>query len=193
VDRAVTDAYIRPGQYVELALDGETAFYAMSRGPTRSRGELELLVRTSGDGFGAALAALPVGTALDVSMPVGAGFPVEDVRERPVILVGVGTGIAPLRALLHELDAPSRLYYGHRAEADFAYGRELDEMSEVIRVVSNPAPDWRGLVGRVQDALRDRPPPRLAGAVAFVCGPEEMVDEVRAWFTDRGVEAYVNY
>jgi NAD(P)H-flavin reductase len=188
VDPTVTDAYTRPGQYVEIGGGEDPAIYAMARGPSRSRGELELLVKKR-----ARIAGLEAGAEVQISMPVGAGFPVAEVQGRPAILVGVGTGIAPLRALLHELDAPSTLYYGHRDEPEFAYGDELDKMTEVIRVASAPGPDWRGLVGRVQDALRDRPPPRLAGAVAFVCGPEEMVVEVKGWFVDRGVDAFVNY
>jgi sulfite reductase (NADPH) flavoprotein alpha-component len=72
------------------------------------------------------------GVKVYVQKAHGFGLPIDP--EKPVIMIGPGTGIAPFRAFLHErmaMRAPGRnwLFFGHqRRDCDFFYEDELTGM-----------------------------------------------------------------
>lgn len=82
------------------------------------------------------LAALPVGTRLNVSLRRGGLHTSEDEIRRPMVLIAPGTGIAPVRALLWEgvtsddqtMGKRVLFFGGRNRNADFFYRDEWDHL-----------------------------------------------------------------
>ena len=141
--------------------------------------------------------ALPEGVLAEAGASVwvsaASGGPIMDhlERTRAVVLIGMGTGVAPLRAILQVLSKQSRvetivLLQGARAPDDLLF---YDEFSVLERpgysyfpVLSRPYDNWAGLRGYVQDHLDSRP----AGTQYCICGSLEMVRQVGSLLLARG-------
>jgi sulfhydrogenase subunit gamma (sulfur reductase) len=176
-----------PGQYLRVRLGGEDNPYALASEPGAAA--LELLFKTETELTGA-MAALAVGDTIQVGVPQGKGFPVENDAGRDLILCAAGTGIAPLRAVVRTI-LPVRarygvvtLYYGQRTRAHFAYVEEMDDWRAAGIAVHLVASDASG--GRVQDAVAANPP-ATAHAVAYVCGMKPMIADLSKVFTALGL------
>jgi NAD(P)H-flavin reductase len=187
--------YEVPGQYVRVTLAPDvSAFLAIANAPGTPY--LELLVNSQ-TRVGTVLAALGVGASVEVSHPMGAGFPLRNGVGRDLLLLACGSAMAPMRAciqyvLARRADYGSvRLYYGTR-EPCFAYGHEHHYWStkgvELVRVVSSATAHWPGLRGHVQQAL-ELEPPRLSNAVVYACGMPAMLEGVASVLQRLGVPA----
>lgn len=140
---------------------------------------------------------LRVGQKLTVVGPFG-DFHYRD-NDRDMVLVAIGTGLAPIMAILrHMKDAainrPCTLYFGARNHSDLYMMDELRQMSEsmanfsLIPMLSQPKPEdmWTGEVGRVNDAL-DRLFEYNGNQEAYLCGNPKMIDGVVAALTKKGM------
>ncbi|MCX6356325.1 MAG: FAD-binding oxidoreductase, partial [Candidatus Aureabacteria bacterium] len=89
----------RTGQFVELTVPGvgEAPFTPSSSQYTE--GPLELTVMGVGK-VTRALHRMGVGAQVGVRGPYGRGYPLEAFRDREILIVGGGVGLAPLRSLL---------------------------------------------------------------------------------------------
>lgn len=193
-----------PGQFVKVVLEpyGE-AFFAIASSLREPGNAFELLVK-HGTPLADALAALPLGAQLRVSVPSGPGFPMSRARGKNVLLFASGSGISAIRSVIEKVRHSRAefkdvvLYFGARSPGAFAYVDELDTWARsgirVLRTVSQPASSgWEGLTGYVQAHLPHEP---LENAVAFLCGPLEMVSDVTHALLERGMrreDIYVNY
>jgi NAD(P)H-flavin reductase len=201
--RALCEQYKEPGQYLELVHpELGSGYFALAAAPALSgqaddSGELELLVRR-GPGLAGLLAMLPPAGELDTHGVRGAGFSLSAQAGRDLLLLAVGSGIAPMRAVLQLLRRQRRsygriaLYYGERDEASFAYRGELLALRElsidVTLVLTQPPAAWKGGVGYVQSHLRIQPPPWLGpGTAALLCGQPAMVREATTLLTEHQV------
>lgn len=89
-----------PGQYLQVRCGpGEApAYMALANAPGEP---WALLVKAQGGG--ARIAEAQEGQELELGAPMGPGYPLEAVPPGgDLLLVGVGTGLAPLRSALHE-------------------------------------------------------------------------------------------
>jgi sulfhydrogenase subunit gamma (sulfur reductase) len=191
-------AHVVPGQVVKVRAPSGEAYFALASAPSAD-GLADLLVKRGGRIADEVVAAATPGTSLELTAPVGNGFPIAEAEGRDVLLFAAGSGIAPVRALVQHLvrhrDRHGRitLFYGQRRGGDFAYRREhLDWERRGVRVVLCPsgADDaWQGVRGWVQEVARSLAfggvPP--GDSVAFVCGMSAMVSDVRATLAEAGV------
>lgn len=144
-----------------------------------------------------ALCAAGPGTVIGVRGPFGRGWDVDAARDKDVVIVAGGLGLAPLRpvvhALLRERDAYGTvsLVTGARTAADLLFRQELDRWwhegdIRVRTTVDRPSAGWHGSVGVVTGEL-----PRVdfdpARTMAMVCGPEIMMRVVATRLVERGV------
>lgn len=180
----------RAGQHVAVwpLAEGEDArprYYSLASPPSGAGG-LELCVGESEDA-----PELERGGQVWLSLPAGQPAVPEPVAS--LALIGVGTGVALLRAVLLEqgaLAAPPRiaLLVGFRFEEDVLYAAEFEErvragVLDYRPVLSQPSPSWRGLSGRVQAHVKD-----LAPAERYcVCGKLGLVEDVRGMLLGSGV------
>lgn len=198
-------AHTAPGQYVQIRAGGnKPGFFALASAPGRP--QIELLIKR-GSPIADAIISTPVGATLQVSPPAGRGYPMEQARGRSLFVIGVGSGIAPLRAVIQSVidqrDAYGRvcLIYGARNSGGFPYCAEMASWKtrsiDVIQVCSQPAAGtWNGTVGRVQHALLAGHAQIDPASAAFVCGMKAMVEDVKAALMKLGLPAdrvYQNY
>jgi NAD(P)H-flavin reductase len=190
----VADAFHRPGQYHRVRVTHEKeALFAMASAPGGD--VFEYLIRST-EGVSSQWAQLDPGAEVEVSFPQGPGFPLELAHGRTLLLVGTGTGFAPLRSVVHALRPQRSLYgpihglYGAHSPSHLAWRQEFTELIaedvHIVSTVSVPDSTWSGEIGRVQH-LVTRLPSR--DAVAFLCGQTEMVAAVSRQLMEQGLAA----
>ena len=187
----------RAGQYVAVSAEIHSApvqrYYSIAS-PPRSDGRIELCVQTEGE-FGAHLKGLRPGAELGCSEPAGRMRMLD--AERPAVYFAAGTGVAPLRAiLLSQLAADPRasatLVLGGRQRDDLLYRDEFEALCAkhggftLLPTVSGDDADWDGLRGRVT-AHVDRAIAGRDSLDAYLCGPPEMVAELRTRLAAEGI------
>ena len=126
------DFQYKAGQYVEFILrDGDRRSYSIANAPHRQRQlldnaqpaiELHLRHMPGGKFTDHVFSALKERDILRIEGPFGSFFLRED-RSRPLILLASGTGFAPIKALIEQLEhavmtQPAHLYWGCRRRAD---------------------------------------------------------------------------
>jgi len=176
-----------PGQVAVLRVGEEQpAYFAFASAPEER--ELEILVKRTA-GASVALFEMSEGDKIELVNVAGHGFDLEAIRDRDLVFVAMGTGVAPLRsALRHVLQRKSEfgnlvVLYGARTPDDFCYRDETglweDAGVELRQVISRPGNhDWSGPTGYVQSLL-DHVLPDLKSPVALVCGSREMIAQTR--------------
>lgn len=175
-----------PGQVAVLGVNGEgPAYFAFASAPEDR--ELQILVKRTAASL--ALFDMNEGERVDLLGVAGHGFDLDRHRGCDLVLVAMGTGVAPLRsALRHVLNRKQDfgqlvVLYGARTPDAFCYRDETESWEdagvELRQVISRPdGHDWSGPTGYVQSLL-DHVLPELKSPVALVCGSREMIDQTR--------------
>jgi ferredoxin-NADP reductase len=130
---------------------------------------------------------LQEGDELELRGPIGGWFAWGPEDGGPLLLVGGGSGIVPLAAMLRDRgaagsDVPARLVVSARTEADVFYRDEMERLAGpdlVVTLTRERSPAWTGRRGRVDGPLLSE----VAFAPAeephvFVCGPTGFVEAV---------------
>ncbi|MCC6264308.1 MAG: FAD-dependent oxidoreductase [Bryobacterales bacterium] len=194
------ELHFLPGQFVSFTeqIDGKaiTRAYSIASIPNGNRFELCLNLVKDGR-FSPRLFAMRPGETVPMKGPLGTFTLSEPSRES--LHIAVGTGIAPIRGLLLEARragaAPATLIYGARHEHGLLYREEFEAMEKEVGkdrfrfhpTITRPTEAWKGATGRVQVHLE----PALNGRTdvnVYVCGMKEMVNDVRAWLKEHGVD-----
>jgi NAD(P)H-flavin reductase len=140
--------------------------------------------------------SLPLGATLEIEGPFG-DFTWQPSPGPAALLVGVGTGIAPLRALIEEeLARRSQrrliLVAGHRAPEDVLFAADFARLEteharfRFVPTLSRAGEVWTGHHGRVQSRLIEAA--RSLGELdAYVCGRVDMVSDVVSALQAQGV------
>lgn len=184
-----------PGQWVSLRIPradtGEVIArsYSIASWP-RPDGTIDIAVTRVENGPGSNfLHAAEIGTTLPMTDAAGFFVMPEEVA-RPVLFVGTGTGVAPLRSMLHATLARGvrhemALLSGTRTPQDILYAEEFTETAARFAnfrfepTLSRASDDWTGRRGYVQSHV-----PELVAALGgacdvYVCGLNAMIREVR--------------
>lgn len=156
---------------------------------------------------GYAHAALKAGDALDVLTPAGRFCaPLDPANAKHYVAVAAGSGITPIISILSsalevEPDSECTLIYGNRTTASIMFLEELQDLKNrfptrfaFYNVLSRERQDVDLFSGRIDG-------PKLSGFLEkfvdpetvddwFLCGPMEMVDELRAVLGDHGVDPH---
>jgi anaerobic sulfite reductase subunit B len=193
-----------PGQVAILGVRGEEpAYFAFASAPDDA--EMEVLVKQR-IGASRILYDLHEGDEISLLGIAGRGFDLDHHKNRDLVFVAMGTGVAPLRSALrhvlkHREDFGQLVVlYGARTPEDFAYRDEVqgwaDAGVELRQVISRPGRhDWSGPTGYVQSLL-DNVLPNLSSPVALICGSREMIDQTRERLAKMGFkpeEILTNY
>jgi ferredoxin-NADP reductase len=108
--------------------------------------------------------------------------------ESPVLLVGGGSGVVPLMAILRHRrrampELPMRLVYSVRTAEDVIYADELGD-DAVLTFTRQPPEGWAGHTGRIGSALIADAP--LDSATAFACGSNGFVESASRLLLESG-------
>lgn len=177
-----------PGQYVMIDVPGKgvTRTYSMANPPSEP-GRIELQTRRTPGGLatdGWIFKDLAEGDSLTISGPYGRFF-LREARTDPMILIGGGTGLAPLKSIVRhvlEIGLQHRLYLyqGARTQADLydvEFYRALQEQHPDQFTYRPCLSDeqWDGPMGMVTDVVAaDFETCRKH--TAYLCGPPPMVE-----------------
>lgn len=151
------------GQFVQLTVPGlgECPFTPSSK-PGRTR-NMEITVMKTGTAT-AALHEKKAGEILYVRGPYGNGFPVDKLRDREVLIVGGGCGMAPLRSLIHEILSDRNRYprvlmlYGCKTPQDQLYKKNFagwEDEFELHKSADEAPSSWDGHVGLVTELFEN--------------------------------------
>jgi CDP-4-dehydro-6-deoxyglucose reductase len=205
------------GQYIDVMLPGGRRRSFSIASPPHDSQLLELHVRrVVGGEFSAPLfEASPRSVLLTIEGPLGQ-FTYRPGTE-PMLLVGGGTGLAPLLSILRHvvetgIERDMTLYWGVRSERDLYAHAMLEELAErcggaarsrapgsraparaarlrYVPVLSEPSSEWRGARGWVHEAvLKDLGD--LEKYHVYAAGPPAMIAAVRREFGGRGAAAH---
>jgi ferredoxin-NADP reductase len=193
----------RAGQHYDVRLTAEDGYqaqrsYSIASPPSRS-GEIELGVERIDDGEVSPYFhdVLVEGDKVEVRGPIGGYFVWEPEMGGPLLLIGGGSGVVPLMAMLRERAAaggeiPATLLYSSRTIADVLYLDELDGLDGAVNVIhtltrEQPA-GWTGYARRIDE-------PMLAEVLnaagrdplVYICGPTLLVEAAASGLASLGV------
>ena len=194
--------HFMPGQYLDIMLP-QNRRRSFSIANTPGQGQLvELHVRRVSSGeFTQRLFDGTLDKALlRIEGPLGQ-FWFRRESSRPALLIGGGTGYAPLRSMLHSLlevgdRRPLHLYWGAQTARDLYEDERIRALCSqhpnlnYVPVLSAPKAEdqWQGRQGWVHAAaLEDHPD--IARFDVYASGPPVMVEAIRSEFTQRGLPA----
>jgi ferredoxin-NADP reductase len=183
----------RAGQHLDVRLTADDGYQAQRSYSIASAPEdgLELTVERLDDGEVSPYLVdeAQEGDRLEIRGPIGGYFVWDASDPTPLLLVGGGSGVVPLMAMVRhraaaEGTAPAKLVYSSRALEDVIYREELDDLAgrgdgfEVVHALTREQPPgWAGYSRRID--------PELLGEVAwpaaerprvYVCGSTRFVD-----------------
>jgi NAD(P)H-flavin reductase len=183
-EKTVNRSLFQPGQFSMLWVFGVGELPISISGDPALHDRLVYTVRSVGQATHS-LVNREVGDGVGVRGPFGTGWPVEAARERDVIVVAGGIGLAPLRPVIYHVLQNRKDYgrlvilYGGRSPRDLLYRKELaawarSRETQVLVTVDYGGLNWRGHVGVVTTLFKySRLQP--GRSIAMVCGPEIMM------------------
>ncbi len=190
------------GQYLEFLLkDGQRRAYSIANAPEQE-GPLELHIRHLPGGlftdfvFGAVTPALKEKDILRFEGPLGSFFLREDSK-KPIIFVAAGTGFAPIKSIIEQMQAkkmsrPIHLYWGGRRPSDL-YLNELCQSwqkdiatFQYFPVISDALAEdaWQGRTGFVHQAVM-ADYPDMKDFQVYACGAPVMVNAAKNDFSSK--------
>lgn len=181
------------GQHVDIRLtaeDGYTAQRSYSLSAPADGERIEVTVQLVDDGEVSPYLVRDIreGDAVEVLGPLGGWFVLRPEQPEPVLLIGGGSGVAPLMAMLRARTHSSRLIYSVRTPGDVYFADELRDNPDVTVLYTREAP---GGVERVPHRLDEADltahglsPTRQP--TCYVCGPTPFVEAVTSLLTEAG-------
>ena len=190
------------GQHVDLKLtapDGYTAVrsYSIASSAAGSGPDFEVTIDRLVDGEVSPylIDEIAAGDELEVRGPAGGWFTWSAVSEEPVQLIGGGSGIVPLMAMIRThrdttSSAPMRLLYSVRSVESALFRDELiHNLGDAIDVqwaFSRSAPaGWPHAPARLtREAMTTAVFAPNVGARTYVCGSTPFVESIADWLVD---------
>src|ERR687890_715886 len=186
----------KAGQHVDVRLTAPDGYQAQRSYSIASAPEDERLVLTvdrldDGEVSPYLTEVLMAGDKLEFRGPIGGYFAWEAREGGPLLLVGGGSGVVPLMAMIRHRAAagsgvPARLLYSSRSYEEIVYRKELEDLAardgslEVIHTLTRSRPQgWSGYHRRIgTQMLREVAWSPDESPLVFVCGPTSFVEGV---------------
>jgi ferredoxin-NADP reductase len=182
------------GQHLDVRLTAEDGYrasrsYSVASAWTGDTIELTVEQVPQGEVSPYLVDVLKVGDPLEIRGPVGGWFVWKPEQDGPVQLIGGGSGVVPLRAMLRAHAAaasttPFRLLYSVRRPESVMYVSDLKELAasddvDVRLVYTREAPAGEPRIGRIDtDLISQYAFKPEEGATTYVCGPTPFVETV---------------
>ncbi|MGH7918626.1 MAG: FAD-binding oxidoreductase [Candidatus Dormibacteraceae bacterium] len=194
------------GQHVDVRLTAEDGYqaersYSIASPPEDPR--LALTIERLDDGEVSPYLAgeATVGDQFELRGPIGGHFTWRVADGGPLLLLGGGSGLVPLMAMLRHRaargsDVEARVLVSARRWDDVLYRDELTRLTDgralrtYYALTRAQPPGWSGFSRRVDAAMLDAVvPPVVDGVHAFVCGPTPFVERAADLLVERGLPA----
>ena len=192
------------GQYLEILVAGGKRRAFSIASPPQSEDIIELHIRhVDGGGFTSwVFDELKERDILRLEAPLGTFFVRNDKTERPMIMMGGGTGFAPLKSMIEDLLAhqdtrPLHLFWGAQTQAELYMHEQAQQWADqhdhiqYTSALSKPESDQQAgaFRGLVHEAVLQQYP-QLSGFDIYMSGPPAMIDAGRTAFLNNGAEKH---
>ena len=194
----------RAGQHVDVRLTAEDGYqaersYSIASAPEDERLMLTVERLEDGEVSPYLVDELRAGDELELRGPIGGYFLWEESLGGPLVLIGGGSGVVPLRSMLRHWavgrrTVAVRLVYSSRSLSEVIYRQELlgyasaYEQVDVRLALTREWPDdYTGHTGRIDPALLGQiagPPDERP--LVYVCGPNGFVEAAAGWLVGLG-------
>jgi ferredoxin-NADP reductase len=194
----------KTGQHVDVRLTAEDGYqaersYSIASAPNGDRVELTVECLDDGEVSPYLTDELHTGDKVELRGPIGGYFAWEPAIGGPVLLVGGGSGVVPLMAMIRQRaaagsDVDMRLLYSSRTLDDVIYREELERLAggglAVTHTLTRSQPHgWIGYARRVdKEMLMEIGPAAAERPYVYVCGPTPFVEAVAASLVELGHE-----
>jgi len=180
----------RAGQFIQLTVPGiGEGPFTPSSSPYKNE-KLEVTIMQVGR-ITSSLHNMKEGDLVGIRGPYGNRYPLERWKNKEILIVGGGVGLAPLRSLFFSLthyinDYPRIVFcYGAKTPEDIVYKESiLDKWQKEFKnkvsfriTVDQGDEKWKGRVGVVTTALEgiNEEIKKITESVSVVCGPPIMM------------------
>lgn len=192
------------GQFITLHLPhksvddrGDKRWFTLSSSPTEGQLCITTKLGAHLSSFKNHLASLKGGDKVHIGQAMG-DFVLPLSRDKPLIFLVAGIGIAPLRSILTYLADTHdvrdiTIHYGSKRQQDICYQDLLSNVQDRTTIwLSNPPPRaWSGATGRIDLAtvIQNLNQKQRSHGLFYVAGPESFTEEtVQALHTQHGID-----
>ncbi len=185
VDEALQKAlHFTPGKFFMLSIFGYGEIpISISSSPLKTD-SVELTIVDVGNATHA-LHPMKEGDIVGLRGPFGNGFPIQKFRNKDIVFVSGGCGMAPLRPAVKAIVGKRSeykkltLFYGCKRSDQMLFKEDLKEWSGVenfntLFTVDEGTPDWKGEVG-VVTKLFGKADLKPENSIAMIVGPPVMI------------------
>lgn len=191
--RVKADMNPKPGQFFQVSVlgVGECPLASCSY----NKKYLDILVRKAGR-VTKGIFKLKKGDSLFIRGPYGRGYPLEEIKGKNLVLVAGGTGIAPITSLIEYVEENKKdfgnveIYFGFRNKAYILLKERISRWKKKFKLtitLDNNAGMKKCEVGFV-DSIIGKNKIKPEGTLAFLCGPEMMMECVTKKLNDKGIK-----
>ncbi|HKW58738.1 MAG TPA: ferredoxin reductase [Candidatus Dormibacteraeota bacterium] len=195
------------GQHVDVRLTAEDGYqaersYSIASAPEDHRLALTVERLDDGEVSPYLVGELRPGDKLELRGPIGGYFVWRGDDDRPLLLVGGGSGVVPLMSMLRHRahlgsSTPAVLLFSSRTLADVIYREELERLAaagdglRVVHTLTREKPaGWTGYTRRIDEAmLQEIAWPKERVPAVFICGPTPFVEAAGSLLVGMGYEA----
>jgi ferredoxin-NADP reductase len=193
----------KAGQHVDVRLTSEDGYqaqrsYSIASAPGAAKLTLTIEMLPDGEVSSYLAGEARIGDAIEMRGPIGGYFVWTEALEGPLFLVGGGSGVVPLMAMLRQPAAsssqtPATLLYSSRGLSDIIYRSELDRLAadtgvRVLHTLTREKPEgWAGYTRRIDRMMLEEAafPPSTKPRI-FICGPTPFVETASRDLRDLG-------
>jgi CDP-4-dehydro-6-deoxyglucose reductase len=189
----VTFRYLS-GQYINIIKDNYKRSYSIASSNSSSNIILYIKKYEGGKFSGYLFNEAKKDDLLRIEGPNGTFF-YRKTDKKNIIFLATGTGIAPVKAMLEEMDDNDcdfrdkniYLFFGGRTEEDLFWEPKFTNIKVVfVPVLSRSDDKWNGAKGYVQDVVLSNDID-LTDSVFYACGSENMIKDSRELVINKGL------
>jgi ferredoxin-NADP reductase len=196
----------KPGQHLDIRLTADDGYqaqrsYSIASAPEESHVTITVEKIDDGEVSPYLVDEVRPGDRLEIRGPIGGYFTWTTADGGPLLLVGGGSGVVPLMAMLRHRAAagasvPTSLLYSSRGYDEIIYRAELERLAagdwpaRVIHTLTrSQPPGWTGYRRRIDAGMVAEVAPAAADhPLAFICGPTRLVENVAEILAGLGYE-----
>ena len=165
---------------------------------TANKSRIDITVREFSQGLvSPELMRCKQGAKLKVRGPYGS-FNYSPKSEEDVVLIGAGSGVAPLIGILKEINefrprTNTTFIYSDKTEKDiiakqFINSLSLNNAKKIITLTrENGNNGWKGEYGRIDETMINKYIEDIRNKLFYICGPPEMVNNIADILKRKGV------
>lgn len=184
-----------PGQFLMVGLLGYGEIpISIASSPTE-KNYLELAIRRVGR-VTEGIHKLSINDYLWIRGPYGNGFPMHKFKNKNIIVIAGGCGLAPMRSVInYARDNKNnfenvQIIYGTKIPQDILFkdeNKKWKKFAEILLTVDTPDKNWHENTGFVASLISAKTI-LIKNSVVIMCGPPKMYETVIKKLTELGID-----